>query len=75
MKKNIYTANTLTVLSTAFGNVFATVIWLSYYSPKQQLISNCTPQSSLSVMCTAVDCDNYCQITVANVTQLLTVKV
>ena len=38
-----YTANILTVLSTAFGSVtFLTVIWLCMLQPK--MISNCKPQ-------------------------------
>ena len=69
-----YTANILTVLSTAFGSVtFPTVIWLCMLQPKTAIDHKLYFSMSLSVMGTAVGCDNHCQITVGNVTQLMTV--
>ena len=65
-----YTANILTVLSTAFGSVTcATVIWLYVLQPK--IAIDLKPFSSvfMNVMCTVVASDYQCQITVAHVTQ------
>ena len=71
----MYTANILTVLSTAFGSVmFPTVIWLCRLPPKTPIELKLQPSMSLSVMGTAVGCDNHCQITVGNVTQPMTVN-
>ena len=69
------TANILTVLSTAFGSVtFPTVIWLCMLPPKTAIDLKLYSSMSLSVMGTAVGCDHYCQITVGNVTQPMTVN-
>ena len=70
-----YTANILTVLSTAFGSVtFPTVIWLYMLQPKTGFDLKLYSSMSLSVLGTAVDCDNHCQITVGNITQPMTVN-
>ena len=70
-----YTANILTVLSTAFGSVmFPTVIWLCMLPPKTAIDLKLYSSISLSVTGTAVGCDHYCQITVGNVTQPMTVN-
>ena len=59
-----YTANILTVLSTAFGSVaFPTVIWLCMLQPKTAI-----DLKLYFLMGTVVGCDNHCQITVENVT-------
>ena len=69
-----YTANILTVLSTAFGRVtFPTVILLCMLQPKTAIDHKLYSSMSLSVMGTAVGCDHHCQITVGNVTQPMTV--
>ena len=69
------TANILTVLSTAFGSVTcATVIWLYLLQPKIAIDLKLYSSVSLNVMCTVVACNNHCQITVAHVTQQMTVK-
>ena len=69
-----YTANILTVLCTAFVSVtFPTVIWLCILLPKTAIDLKLYSSMSLSVMGTAVGCDNHCQITVGNVTQPMTV--
>ena len=68
-------ANILTVLSTAFRSVTcATVIWLYILQPKIAIDLKLYSSVSLNVLCTVIDCDNHCQITVANVTQPMTVK-
>ena len=70
-----YTANILTVLSTAFGSVtFPTVIWLCMFPPKTAIDLKLYSSMSLTVIGTAVGCDNHCQITVGNVTQPMTVN-
>ena len=70
-----YTANILTVLSTAFGSVtFPTVIWLCMLQPKTAIDLKLYSSMSLSVMGIAVDCDDHCQITVGNVTQPMAVN-
>ena len=72
---NPYTANVLTALSTAFGSVAcATVIWLFILKPKLAIDLISYSSMSVNVMCTAVFCDNHCQITVAHVTQPMTVN-
>ena len=69
------TANILTVLSTAFGSItFPTVIWLRMIQPKTAIYLKLYSSMALSVIGTAIGCDSYCQITVGNVTQPLTVK-
>jgi len=69
------TENILTVISTAFGSVmFPTVIWLRMLQPKLVIDPKLYLSMSLSVMGTAVGCDNYCQITVGNVTQPMAVN-
>ena len=69
------TANILTVLSTAFGSVtFPTVFWLLVLQPKTAIDLKLYSSMSLSVIDTAVGCDDYCQITVGNVTQPMTVN-
>ena len=66
----IYSANILTLLSTAFGSVaFATMIWLNILQPKIAVYLKLYSSMSVSVMCTAFGCDNHSQISVANVTQ------
>ena len=70
-----YTANILTVLSTAFGSVTcATLIWLHILQPKIAIDLKLYSLVSLNVMFTVVVCDNHCQITVAHVTQPMTVN-
>ena len=70
-----YTANIFTVLSTAFGSVmFPTVIWLCMLQSKTAIDVKLYSSMSLSVMGTAIGCDNHCQITVGNVTQPMTVN-
>ena len=70
----LYTANILTVLSTAFGSVtFPTVIWLCMLPPKTAIDLKLYSSLSLSVLATAIDCDKHCQITEGNVTQPMTV--
>ena len=71
----MYTANIMAVLSTAFGSVtFPTVILLSMLQPKTAIDLKLYSSASLSVIGTAVGCDNHCQITVGNVTQPMTVN-
>ena len=68
-----FTANILTVLSTAFGSVtFPIVVWLCMLPPKTAIDLKLYSSMSLSVTGTAVGCDNNCQITVGNVTELMT---
>ena len=70
-----YTANILTLLSTAFGSVtFPTVIWL--YIVQSKTLSNLKLYSSMSVsvISTANGCNKHCQITAGNVTQPMTVN-
>ena len=70
-----YTANILTVLSTAFGSVtFPTVIWLYIVQSKTLFNLKLYSSMSVSVICTANGCNNHCQITVGNVTQPMTVN-
>ena len=70
-----YTANILTVLSTAFGSVtFPTVIWLHILQPNIALSLKLYSSKSVTVMCTANGCDNPSQITVGNVTQQMAVN-
>ena len=63
----VYTANILTVLRTAFCSVtFLTVI--RSYMIQSKTVFNLKLYSSMSasVICTAIGCDNHCQITVGN---------
>ena len=70
-----YTVNISTVLSTAFGSVTcATVIWLYILQPKIAIDLKLYSSMSARVVGTAVGCDNHCQITVAHVTQSMTVN-
>ena len=70
-----YTANILTVLSTAFGSVTcATVIWLYISQPKIAIDLKLYSSVSLNVMCTVIGCYNHCLITVAHLTQPMTVN-
>ena len=70
-----YTANTLTVLSTAFGSfTFPTVIWLCMLQSKTAIDHKLYSSMSLSIMDTVVGCDKHCQITVGKVTQPVTVN-
>ena len=65
----------VSVLSTAFGSVTcATAIWLYILQPKIAIDLKLYSSVSLNVMCTVVDCNNHCQITVAHVTQPMTVN-
>ena len=69
------TVNILIVLSTAFGSVtFPTVIWLCMLPPKKAIDLKLYSLMSFSATGTAVGCDHYCQITVGNVTQPMTVN-
>ena len=71
----LYTANILTVLSSAFGSVtFPTVIWL--YIVQSKTVFDLKRYSSISVIviCTVIGCNNQCQITVGNITQPMTVN-
>ena len=71
----VYTASILIVHSTAFGSVTcATVIWLHILQPKIAIDLKLYSLVSLIVMCTVVACNNHCQITVAHVTQPMTVN-
>ena len=71
----LYTANILTVLSTAFGSVTcATVIWLHILKPKIAIDFKLYSSVSLNVIYSVVACNNHCQITVAHVTQPITVN-
>ena len=70
-----YTANILTVLSTAFGSfTCATAILLHKLQPKIAIDFKLYSSVSLNVIFTVVDCNNHCQITVAHVTQPMTVN-
>ena len=70
-----YTANILTVLSTAFGSVtFPTVIWLYIVQSKTVFDLKLYSSISVIVICTVIGCNNHCQITVGNVTQPMTVN-
>ena len=70
-----YTANILTVLSTAFCSVtFTTVILLNTLQPKIAIDLKLYSSMSVNVMCTVIVCNNHCQITVAHVTQLMIVN-
>ena len=72
-KKVQYTANISNVLSTAFGSVtFATVIWLHILHSKIAIDFKLYYSLSLNIISTVVDCNNYCQITVAHVTKPMT---
>ena len=75
-KLQFYTANILTVLSTAFGSVtYATVIWLCISQPKIAIDLKLYSLVSLNVMFTVVAYNNHCQITVAHVTQPMAVSI
>ena len=55
-----YTANILTVLSTAFGSVtFPTVIWLHILQPNIALSLKLYSSKSVTVMCTTNGCTKY----------------
>ena len=70
-----YTANILTVPSTAFGSVTcATVIWLHILQPEIAIDLKLYSLVSMNVMSAAVACNNNCQITVAHVKQPMTVN-
>jgi len=70
-----HTAKIFTVLGTAFGSATcATVIWLHILQPKIAIDFKLYSSVSLNVICTVVDCNNHCQITVAHVTQPMTVN-
>ena len=75
MNINKYTANILTVLSTAFGSVTcATAIWLYILQPKIAIDLKQYSSVSLNVMSIVAACNNHYQITVAHVTQPMTVN-
>ena len=75
LEAKMYTANILTVLSTAFGTVTsATVILLHILQPKVVIDRKLYFSVSLNVICTFVECNNHCQITVVHVTQPMTVN-
>ena len=70
-----HTANIVAVLSIAFSSVtFPTIIWPCILQPKTAIDLKLYSSMPLSVIGTAVDCDNYCQIAVRNVTQPLAVN-
>ena len=70
-----YTANILTVLTTAFGSItFPTVIWLCMLQSKAAIDLELYSSMSMCFMGTVVGCDNHCQITVENVTQPMNLK-
>ena len=70
-----YTANILTVLSTAFGSVTcATVILLYVLQPKIAIDLKLYSSISADVTFTVVVCDNHFQIIVAQITQPMTVN-
>ena len=71
----VHTENILTVFGTAFGSVTcATVIWLYILESKIAIDLILYSSMSVNVMCTVVVYDNHCQITVADVTQPITVN-
>ena len=75
IKYKSYTANILTVLSAVVGSVTcATVILLHILQPKIAIEPKLYSSVSLNFMCTVVDCNNHCQITVAHVLQPMTVN-
>ena len=75
LEAKMYTANILTVLSTAFGSVTcATVIWLHILQPKMAINLKLYSSVSLNVMYTIMGCNSHCEITVAHVTQPMTVN-
>ena len=70
-----YTANTLIVLSAAFGSVtFPTVIWLCMLQQKTAIDHKLYSSMPLSAMGTVIDCNNHCHTIVGNVTQPMTVN-
>ena len=61
------------VLSTAFSSeTCATMIWLHILQPKTAIDLKLYSSMSLSVIGTAVGCDDHWQITVGNATQPMT---
>ena len=54
--------------------IFATVIWLHILQPKTAIDFKLYSPGSLNDICTDVDCNNQCQITVARATQQMTVN-
>ena len=69
------TANISTVLSRILGSfTCTTLIWLHILQPKIAIILKLYSLVSLNVMNTVVACNNHCQITVAHVTQPMTVN-
>ena len=57
---NRYTANILTVLSTAFGSVmFPTVMWLHILQPNIAISLKLYSSKSVTVMCTTNGCTKY----------------
>ena len=65
----------MTVLSTAFGSVTcATVIWLHMLQNKIAIDLKLYSSVSLNVMCTVIAYNSHSQITVAHVTQSMTVN-
>ena len=74
VESDSYTANILNALSTAFGSATCiTAIWLHILQPKIAIDFKLYSSLSLNVFFTVVDC-NHCQITVAHVTQPMTVN-
>ena len=78
---NMFLSNIIVVtfhckyFSAAFGSVTcATVIWLYVLQPRIAIDHKLYSAVSLNVLCTVIDCNNYCQITVAYVTQQMSVK-
>ena len=70
-----YDVNILIVFSTDFGSVaIPTVTWLYIEQSKTVFNLKLYSSMSVSVICTAIDCNNHCQVTVGNVTQPMTVN-
>ena len=71
----LYTANILTVHSTAFGSVAcATVIFLHISKSKIAIDIKLYSLVSLNVMSAVGACNNQCQIAVAHVTKPMTLN-
>ena len=71
----LFTANISTVLSTAFGCVTCAIVILLYIlQPKIVIDLKLYSSVSLNIMFTVVASNNHCQITMAHVTQPMTVN-
>ena len=73
MSTSVLHCKFLNVFSTAYGSVtFPTVIWLCMLQPEPAIYLKLYSSESMSVMVTAIGCDNNWQITVRTVTQPMT---